>query len=181
MKTRKKKEALPAIETLEQFHITVNLIAQMEVSIRGAVAVRDSAIQKVQEQYDGPIEEQKARIKSLTALAATYAQAHKESVFGSKLRSAATALAKFGFREGNDSLKPLSSKHTWAKILDTLKSLGKYVRTVEEVDKEALHAAKLSDAEYATIGVRVERVERFYVEAKSDEAQRITAEVEATA
>jgi phage host-nuclease inhibitor protein Gam len=144
MSAKKKKAALPAIETLEQFHATVDQIAQLEVSLRGAAAIRDAAIQKVQEQYDGPIEEKKARMKSLVDLAGTYAKAHRDTVFGAKLRSAATALANFGLRSGNDALKPLNNKWTWGKILDVLKSAGKYVRTVEEVDKDALHGAKLS-------------------------------------
>jgi phage host-nuclease inhibitor protein Gam len=181
MPAKKKKAALPAIETLEQFHATVDQIARLEVSLRGACAVRDAAIQQVQAQYDGPIEEKTARMKSLVALAGTYAKAHRDAVFGAKLRSAATALANFGLRTGNDSLKPLKSKTTWEAILQGLKALGKYVRTVEEIDKQALLDAKLTDAEYATLGLRVDKAERFYVEAKSADANRISTELEPTA
>jgi len=42
----------------------------------------------------------------------------------------------FGYRTGNPKLQPLLRK-TWAKILETLKTLGfgGYVRTKEEVNK----------------------------------------------
>ena len=181
MPAKKKKAALPAIESLEQFHSTVDQIAQLEVSLRGAAAIRDAAIQKVQEQYDGPIEDKKSRMKSLVDLAGTYATAHKETVFGSKVRSAATALATFGLREGNESLKTLKSKTTWETILQGLKAIGKYIRTVEEIDKQALLDAKLTDAEYAELGLRVDKAERFYVVAKSADANRISTELEPTA
>jgi phage host-nuclease inhibitor protein Gam len=159
----------------------VDEIARIEVSLRGACAVRDSAIQQVQAQYDGPIEEKAARMKSLVALAGTYAKANRETIFGAKLRSAATALATFGLRTGNDSLKPLKSKITWDSILEKLKALGQYVRTVEEVDKQALLDAKLTDAQYAEIGLRVDKAERFYVEAKSADANRISTDLEPAA
>jgi len=182
MPAKKKKAApLPAIETIEQFHATVDRIAELEVQIRGGEAIRDAAIQTVLAQYDGAIKTKAAEMKSLVALAGTYAKAHKETVFGAKLRSAATALATFGLRSGNDSLKPLNSKTTWEIIKEKAKALGKYIRTVEEVDKQALLDAKLTDAQYAELGVRVDRVERFYVEAKSEAANRISAEVETAA
>lgn len=175
---RTKQPAAPAIESIDHLYATVDEIARIEVSLRGAVAIRDAAVQQVLAQYDGPIEEQKTRLKSLVALAGTYAKAHQETIFGSRLRSATTALATFGFREGNDTLKTLNSKWTWDKVKERLQELGKYLRTVEEIDKEALHKAALTDSQYADIGLRMDRPDRFYVEAKSPDSERITTDLQ---
>jgi phage host-nuclease inhibitor protein Gam len=183
MPAKPKKAKAPAIETVSELHTTIDRIAVLEVRIRKLAAVRDEAIQQVTAIHDGQIEADKAEQKSLVSLASTFAKAHRELVFGSKLKSAATTLARFGFREGKDSLKPLSKKFTWEKILESLKELKKYVRTVtkEEVDKEALHAAKLTDAQLAELGLRMDKDETFFVESKAEDADRVTGDAHAEA
>lgn len=175
MPAKKKALSLPAIQSKEQLHATIDEIARLEINIRQASAFRDADVQAVLLEHDGPIEASKERQKALTKLASTYADAHRLEVFGDKLKSAATALAKFGFREGNDTLKTLSRKWTWEKVLDNLKALKKYVRTVEEIDKDALHNAKLTDAELATLGLRIDKGETFFISSKAEDAGRITA------
>ena len=68
----------------------------------------------------------------------------------------------------------LNRKWTWATVLEHLKGLGRYVRTVEEVDKESIKAAKMSDGELAGMGLRLDQKERFYIEPKADEGERVT-------
>ncbi|MFT3989960.1 MAG: host-nuclease inhibitor Gam family protein [Luteolibacter sp.] len=169
-----KKPKLPAIETVEQLHSTVDEIARLEVQIRAKEAKRDAAIQHVRAEHDAVIEADKSRSTSLMKLASTYATAHKADVFPAGKKSVSTALARFGFRAGNPTLKPLNSKWTWEKVTEKLKQLGKYTRTVVEVNKEELHDAKLTDVEYAELGVRIDSGSRFFVESKSDDADRIT-------
>ena len=175
MAAKKKAPALPAIQSKEQLHATVDEIARLEITIRQASAIRDAAVQLVLDEHDAPIEADKERVKALTKLAATYADAHRSEVFGEKMKSSATARAKFGFREGNDTLKTLNNKWSWDKVKANLKALGKYLRTVEEVDKDTIHNAKLTDAELATLGLRIDKGETFYISSKAEDAGRITA------
>lgn len=172
----KKKKTTPAIETVEQLHSTVDEIARLEVELRGLEADRDKAIQVVQEQHESKIEETKKRIKALMALSGIYSIANRAALFVGKLKSAASSLARFGFREGNPSLKTLNKKHTWDSVLKKLEEAGKtqFIRTKQEVNKEALQAAKLSDAELAGYGLRFDQGETFFVEPKSEEAKRLT-------
>ncbi|MEO5914824.1 MAG: host-nuclease inhibitor Gam family protein [Luteolibacter sp.] len=180
MPAKPKKAKLPAIETNDQLHNTVDEIARLEVRLRGLEAKRDVAIQLVRAEHDEQIEADNSRLASLLKLAATYANCHRESLFTGGLKSAACALARFGFRSGNPTLKTLNKKWTWEKILAELKIAKKYFRSVttEEVDKEAIKAAKLTDVELAALGLRIDSGETFYVESKSDEADRLSTTAE---
>lgn len=176
--SKSKKPKLPAIETVAQLHTTIDEIARLEVVIRGREAHRDKDIQAVRDVHDTKIEADKSHLSSLMKLAGTFAVVHRSALFPGNAKSAASALARFGFRKGNPTLKVLNNKWTMDKVLEKVKALGKYFRTVEELDKQALHDAKLTDAEYAELGLRVDSGERFFVESKSDEADRITADPE---
>ena len=172
-----KAKVIPAIETLDQLNATVDEVARINVEIRTLEAARDLDLQTVRERHDGPIEFLKKKMKGLVALAETYGLARREAVFG-KQKSAASKLARFGFREGNPALCLLNKKWTWPQVMTALKdqALTRFIRTIEEVDKEALKAAKLSDGDLAAIGLRLDSKERFYVEPKVDDAERIVAD-----
>lgn len=171
------KKKTPAIETLEDLNSTIDDIAKIEVEIRRREADRDAAIHLIREDHDGQIEILKKTMKGLVAIAETYSLARRESIFG-KLKSAASRLAKFGFREGNQTLCLLNKKWTWAQVALAIKDSGKieFLRTIEEIDKDKLKTSKLTDAELAALGVRLDSKERFYVEPKTDDAERITSE-----
>lgn len=175
----KKKTAVPAIETVEQLHETVDEIARLEVEKRRLEAERDQAVQSIVALHDGRIEEIKKRLKALLSLSSTFAVAHKATIFG-RLKSAFSKLARFGFRDGNPSLCLLNRKHSWESVLAALKESGRteFIRTVEEVNKEKLKDAKLSDADLAAVGLRIDQGVKFFVESKAEEASRLTAKPE---
>lgn len=182
MPAKSKKAKLPAIENNDQLHATVDEIARLEVRVRSLEAKRDAAIQHVRIEHDAIIEADKARLTSLMKLAATYATVHRSGLFTGSMKSAASALARFGFRSGNPTLKVLNNKWSMDTVLETVKALGRYFRTVEELDKESIHAAykagELDDASLAKLGLRVDSGERFFVESKSEDADRLKAEPE---
>lgn len=181
---KKSKSAAPklTISDIKQLNETVDEIARLEVQKRRLEADRDKAVQDVLAKHDLKIEEIAAQIKSLASMAGIYCKAMREAVFG-KLKSAASALTRFGLRDGTPKLCLLSRKDTWEQVAEKLKEKhpGKFIRTVEEVDKEAIKAAKFSAAELAELGLRMDSTETFFVDPKSDDAERFTAEAEATA
>lgn len=177
MKTKKKKNPalkLPAITSNEELHASVDRIAELEVKQRELESLRDAAIQEVQRVHDGPIEAIKAEITALAKLCGIYSGSNRKGVFGS-LKSAATNLATYGFRSGTDALKILSSKWSWEKVLEKLKEKGRteFIRTKEEIDKEAIKNANLTDAELAELGMRLDQGEKFFIESKAPGADRI--------
>lgn len=107
------------------------------------------------------------------------------SDFGGK-KSLAMTHGSIGFRLGNPQLKTLP-KWTFKKAFEAIKAAGlrKFIRTKEELDKEAVLAsardkkAPLSIAEY---GLRVFQAEPFFVEPKIEEQEtRISTETPAKA
>lgn len=176
-----KAKKLPAIESSAKLLETIDDIARLEVSIRAKEAKRDHAIQTVRIEHDVQIEDDKKRLKSLMTLASNFAAANRDTLFAAGMKSAASALARFGFRSGNPTLKVLNNKWTMDDVLVAVKKLGKFFRTVEELDKESIHAAKLSDAELAQIGLRLDSGERFFVESKAEDADRLNHQPEEAA
>jgi phage host-nuclease inhibitor protein Gam len=168
----------PAIADTATLHSTVDEIARLEVALRAKVAQRDKAIQVIRDEHDGPIEDLKKRIKTLVTLSETYCLARRGEVFPGKDKSTCSALARFGFKLGNPTLCLLNRKWTWDMVLNTLRSLSfkHFIRTVEEVDKDAIKASNLTETELATCGLRLDATERFFVEPKGDDADRITAD-----
>ncbi len=171
------KKTKTAIETTAHLEATIDEIARLEVTQRAKEARRDKAIQLVRDEHDAPLEDLKKRIKELTKLAETYCMAHRSDIFPGKAKSAASALARFGFREGNPTLSLLNRRWTWEMILTTLKGrdLFKFIRTKEEVDKDALKSSGLSDADLAALGLRLDTTERFFIDSKSEDAERISS------
>ena len=90
-------------------------------------------------------------------------------------KSADTALAFFGFRIGNPTLKLLNRKWSWESVLEAVKRSfpGQFVRLSEAVDKDALKV-QLTDEQRAEVGCRIDQVETFFVEAK-DQATKEAA------
>lgn len=172
------KKTKTAIESTEQLESTIDEVARLEVTLRAKEARRDKAIQLVRNEYDAPVEELKKRIKDLTKIAETYCLARRAEIFPGKAKSASSTLAKFGFREGNPTLRTINRKWTWDSVLTALKGMDlfKFIRTKEEVDKDALKASGMTDAELAAIGCRLDATERFFIASKSEDAERITSE-----
>jgi len=172
-----KKKTTPVIESDSELHKVIDHIARLEVSIRARIASRDDAVNQVLAVHDKEIELEKTVMSGLLKVAGAYSDAHRPSLFSAGMKSAASALARFGFRSGNPTLKPLNKKWTMDIVLVKLKELGKWTRTVVEIDKEAIHAAHLSDVELAEIGLRIDSGEKFFVEPKS-ETDRLTIDAD---
>ncbi len=177
---KKKTPAEPAINSIEALNSTVDNVAKLEVELRRLQAERDKEMQALREKHDGRIEHVEKTIKRLVALAETYCLAHRGNVFTAASKSAASALARFGFRDGNPSLCLLNRKWKWESVIEALRAakLFEFLRTVTvtDVNKDKLKTSQLSDVELAAVGLRIDQAERFFVEPKSDDAARITTD-----
>lgn len=116
-----------------------------------------------------------------------YYEGKKEELFPRK-KSIDTIHGKIGFQMGQPSVKPISKSYTWESIKTLVKEfLPEYLRTVEEVNKEALLADRdntisvemnpeLEHVEeelrpkvstlYAKCGIKIHQEERFFIELK---------------
>jgi phage host-nuclease inhibitor protein Gam len=166
-------KAITSIDTRAQFDATVDEICRLQLDREAIVTFRDSRLATIMEEENPKIERISEDISAKLLLCEKYAVTHRETLFG-KLKSAASALATFGFRTGNPTLKVLNRKWKWNDVVAALKSSGRFdcVRTKEEPDKDALK--KLPGADLASVGLRIDQEESFYIEPKREEPDRIT-------
>lgn len=134
--------------------------------IEGAVEMK---IVEIREKYQDEI----AKLKEVKAVSFERLQhfAGKNPELFDKKRSYEMVHGKIGFRLGNPALKTLKG-FTWDAVVNLAKEfLPDYVRTKEEVNKEAL----LDDRDnpevqtlFTKIGVKVDQADSFYVEPKRE-------------
>ena len=156
-----------------EFDDALDQIAQIQVAIRKAEAERDRAIQQVRDTFEPKIQGFSERVRGLALLAEKFAESHRGELLPPDRKSGETALAVYGFRTGNPTLKLLSKRWNWEGVLEAVKRHfpGRFVRTTEAVEKDSLKA-QLTDEQLATVGLRVDQAETFYVEAKEQPSEQ---------
>lgn len=150
------------------FDETIDRIAELTVKLRGLEAKRDKRIQAIRDETGAEITAFIEQRDALLTMAEDYATENREEVFAKGAKTGETALALFGLRFGQPTLKLLSRKWTWDRVMAAIKGLPglpQFVRVAESLDKEAIKAA-LGDKpeELAKIGCRIDQTEAFWVE-----------------
>lgn len=165
-----------SIETRAKFDEAVDCIARLQVQIAAVKAKRDKRIQALNEEFKAELEPLEDKRDLQLKLAEEFAEENRAELFPKGLKSTETTHAVFGFRIGQPTLKVLSKKWTWDKVVEALKAkyAGRCGRTKEEPDKDALRN-ELTDAELAEVGVRVDQEDRFFVEPRVETGERVTA------
>lgn len=153
--------------TRAEFDSAMDTIATLQVRLRILEGKRDKDIQRARDAHAPEIDAASDQLKATLALAEKYAAEHRAEICPPGRKSNESALAVFGFRLGNPTLKTLSKRWTWESVLEAVRTKfkGRFVRTKEELDKDALKA-QLDDEQLASVGCRIEQREDFYVEAK---------------
>ncbi len=164
--------------TRAEFDAALERIAKQEAQLRLLVAARDKAVQAVQAEHEPKIAATNSVIEMLTLQCEKYAEDNRAALLPTDRKSDETTFATFGFRLGNPALKLLNSKWTWDKVLVAIKASAlfkQYVRIVaEEVDKDGIKGNKdLKDADLATVGLRIEQPEKFFIDPKADGAGKV--------
>lgn len=167
MKTNTRLKA-PSLSTRLEFERAIDDLARTTVALRHLEAKRDHQLQKIRADWEPDVQEAKGRVDALMMLVEKYAEEHRDEILPTKVKSAETPLAWYGFRLGQPTLKLLNRSWTWEKVItaikDTMANVAVYVRTREEPDKDALK--QLPAEQLASIGCRVDQAETFFVEPK---------------
>jgi phage host-nuclease inhibitor protein Gam len=182
------------IDNRLEFEIAVDRISYLQVEINDLAAERDRAVQTAQTVNAELIAELEAEKKAKLALCEKFAEEHRTDLLPAKVKSAETPLSRWGFRTGNRTVVLLNKKCSWDAAVSLFKAfkLPRFIRTVEEVDKEAVlrHAndeGKLIEiavapattvnvlADLATIGLKIKQTESFYIEPKVESAEQVKA------
>lgn len=175
--TKKITTRSTGLATLAEFEQCINSIADLTTQRDKAQAKLDKAILSAREQYGQPVETLNNLIAAKLAQAEQFATRNRESLITDGTKSAETGKARWGWRLGNPTLVLLSRKFTWRAVVDKLRDLGMttYLKLSDpKPDKDKLKA-ELDDEQLATLGLRIEQTEAFWVEPKTDTAERINS------
>ena len=156
------------LETRAEVEHVVREACLASARLDEVVARMNEAVALAKEPFEAEIASLKAGYDALEEIALEWAKAHPEEFATAK--SVAMVHGTIGFRLGQPSLKTLKGV-TWDTVLRVLRdTMPAFVRRTEEVDKEALIAARrdLGDENLRTIGVRVAQKERCYLEVNKD-------------
>jgi phage host-nuclease inhibitor protein Gam len=172
MATRK-KISLSKPEPLEsaaELRGVVALIAEDMLAERELKNRMDEELQSVRAVYDEVLADLGSQIEQRTELCAEFATQHPE-LFPPNAKSLDLGQAVIGFRTGTPKVKVLK-RWTLAAALEAVKAKKwfQFVRTSEEVDKEAVIAARAEMGDkLATVGLSVIQDETFFVQPKLQE------------
>lgn len=166
---KKQKTQATTIKTREELEAVMGEYA-LALITRGQVALAmEEKINLVRKDYEGRLADFDAEIEALFGNLEAWAALNPTDFAGKK--SVDMVHGTLGFRTGNPALKTIKGCK-WEHVLDMLKcaGMGKYVRQIEEPNKDALLADReiIGAAKLAALGLRVEQTERFYVEPKTE-------------
>ena len=184
MKTPKRIKA-SGLSNLLDFELTIDRISQIQTEVRALSAERDAAVQAAQQLNAIAIAELEAEQKAKAALCEKYADEHRAELLPDKaVKSAETPLSRWGFRLGNRSVLLLRKTLPWDEVVGLLKLVGaqKCIRTVEEVNKEAILSStnamgelthELGTCQIGDVGLKIKQDETFYIEPKVDGGEQV--------
>lgn len=128
---------------------------------------------KIREENQQEVNSLNQQIAGTFDIVSRYCTENKNKLFV-KTKSFDTAFGTIGFRTDPPSLKTLT-KVKWDDVLANLKrmKLTQFVRSKEEVKKDELLAARLTDMvkKFPEIGVRVAQTEQFFITLKKEETE----------
>ena len=167
------KIKISAIKSQAEFEQKIDVCAQLEADQRVLSAELDRKILALKEKYGAEIESIKKQAKQLTKECSSYALSHPE-LFG-KNKSAETALARFGFRTGQPTIKTVG-RISEAVALENLlmhKKGMEYATTKISLNKPAIRDG-LDKGEDEWLGdiFYVEQDETFFIDPKTDESDK---------
>lgn len=165
------------ISSVAEYSATVDQIAELTVRRDKIQARLDKAILDAREEHGPELESLNNQITAKVAMAETYAIRNRDALLSGDAKSGDTPKARWGFRLGNPTLVLLSRKFTWSTVTAKLKDMGltKYLKVSDpKPDKDRIKA-DMDDTQLADLGLRIEQTEAFWVEPKTDTAERINA------
>lgn len=169
MQKLKETKMIPSkITSFDDVDNVLYKIAQNETVIAKEEASMNEKIQIIKESFDVKTAERRGENELLGQRVEEYCFKNKAEF--EKVRSKDLTHGTVGFRNTPPKVLQLSKKYTVTTSLELLKRIFKkaYVRTKEEVNKDAIladyAAKKLTDTKLASVGLKVDQDEKFYLE-----------------
>ena len=161
----------PAINmSLAEAEEVMGIYAKADASIEKINATMDLEISKIRDKYKDKIANHTLERDEAESKLNIFCTQNKTEFFSNK-KTLQLSHGDLGFRTGTPALKPMKG-FTLASILKLAKEfLPEYVRTKEELDKEALIAARNIEGmneKYEHIGAQIVQEEKWFIELKKE-------------
>lgn len=163
------KIKITTISSRAEFESKIDQCAQLETAQHLIEAELAQKVLEIKENYGEQIEAHKKEVKRLTAECAQYAASNTVQLFG-KNRSSETALARFGFRTGQPTLKNTGKKKDAEIIAELIKkdANSQYVSKKLSLDKDAIRNAIENGVVWLKSFFVVQQDEAFFINPKTD-------------
>lgn len=173
MKKTRIKIQLPSLASRDDAEAAMRDLAIDANIIRGLTAERDDEVLAINRKYEAELAKAQRRIDALSDALRVWAETHPAE-FPKDRKSIQFLSGLLGFRTGTPKLSLTSRAWSWEKVLEAIKLRAfNFVRTKEEVDKEAIlafvnagpePAAELEQKILRPIGLKITQGESFYIE-----------------
>ena len=165
------------LSTLAEYEQCLDKIADLTGKRDKAQAQLDKAILAAREEYGGVIKGLNNQIAVKLAQAEQYATRNRENLLQGDAKSGETGGAGGCGRGGGPALGRRARGVTWGAVCARIREMGltSYLKVSDpKPDKDKLKA-ELDDERLASLGLRIEQTEAYWVEPKTDTAERISA------
>ena len=171
-----RKESLieiPTIRSFEECDGTILKIADCEQELAKAEAEMNEKIQVVRDEYERKTNVTRAMRDGLKSEVERFCIVNKDAFEKSRSKNFIHGIV--GFRSTPPKTALLNRKYKWETVLELLKKLNlvKYVRTKEEIDKDAILASyaskEIDDQKLAAVGLKIDQDEKFFIDIKWEE------------
>lgn len=150
--------------TLTDISALTNVIQRLEIEMNEKIA-------KIQEKYNDELIPMKNELQYKGQNVEMFCKKHKEEFDETRSRKLNSGIV--GFRLGTGVLSTLKG-YTWKACLQILKATKKakdFIKVKEDINKDAIKSANLSDTELAAFGMHIEQKDTFYYSINNVETQ----------
>lgn len=168
MNKKQLNQIAKTVFTREQAEESMRLLAIETYKLDAEQAALNKELAAVRMKHEAEITAFQETIDLLEAQIRSWADKSPDSF--SKKKSVDMVHGTCGYRMSPPSIKTIPGV-TWEKVTAILNSKRPdFIRTVKEVDKEALLAARsiMKPDDFAVLGLRIHQPEEFYVDPKKD-------------
>lgn len=156
------------IRTFDEADKTLLEIAKLDSFVTQKEVEMNGRINKIKEKFDEETKQARAEKDMLAEEINGFAQLNKKEF--EKQRSRPLTFGIIGFRTTPPKVSQLNRKYSAKTSIELLKKLftSKYLRTVEEVNKEEIltdyAVNKINDEQLASVGLKVDQEDKFFFE-----------------
>jgi phage host-nuclease inhibitor protein Gam len=166
------EKKLSIIQDLDQFDGTLREIALIELKIAAADVDRQNDIITAEGKFAARTKTLIERRALLAEQMELYYRANRAEIENGKKKSIELRFGRAGIKISAPSLRPLKGWN-WDKVLAVMTPA--FIRTRDEVDKQALKKAKLADDKLAELGLKIHQTDTFFYETYPQKAQENAA------